>query len=196
MSEFKWQENVTEDIHGPINETVSICTDGESACFFPFCEEDLACDERITLQEAIDRDNLKEETVEKATIQTTENVDKPANTVAGFFECQKQLNQLEEEKQRLKKEKAELFNKLKVDIETIFLALDCEELGTKITLTDKGLNISYPVRVFNKYQTTLVDTDLFTQLNKLLGMKGKLSMAEETKVAGNMVRVIELIYEI
>lgn len=195
MSEFKWQENVTEDIHGPIKETVSICTDGESACFFPFCEEDLACDEYITLQEAMDRD--KELQVEEETVpQTTITEDKPANTVAGFFECQKQLNQLDLEKQRLKKEKAELFNKLKVDIETIFLALDCEELGTKITLTDKGLNISYPVRVFNKYQTTLVDTDLFTQLNKLLGMKGKLSMAEETKVAGNMVRVIMLIYEI
>lgn len=193
MSEIKWKENKTLNI----TEIVNTCEKTKEPCKFPYCEMDLACETK-TLQEAMDEttEEPAPNTDENKNTNTTITVDKPADNVAVFFECQNQINQLNQEKTRLEKAKKEAFDKLKTDIQTVFIALDCEDFGTKITLTDKGLNISYPVRVFNKYQTTLVDTDLFTQLNNLMGMKGKLSMAEETKVAGNFVRIIELIYEV
>ena len=182
LSEIKWNENQPKG-YGEIQEVVQVCENSEGACTFPFCETDLNCEHKNTVEETAPvTDGLRET--------------KPVNNVEAFFTCQEKLNTLEKEKNRLLQEKNEVFKKVKTDIETVFIALDCEEIGTKITLTGKGLTISYPLRVYNKYQTTLINTDLFTQLNKVMGMKGKLSMSDETKLGGNMVRLMELIYEL
>lgn len=197
MSEFKWDENnyrrLTDE--GEVNQ----CSVTDTLCNFPYCENNLQCentDERDTILE-----NPKP--VKEVSVDTHERVGRctptPTKTKSNselFFECQKRLDKLAEEESEIENHKKTIFEKLKTDIETVFLALDCEELGTKIELTPRGLRISYPVHVLNDYQTRLFDTDLFTQLNNVIGMTGKFSIGKEAKIGGNHNYMVELIYEL
>ena len=180
MSEVKWKENKPQG-YGEINETVNECTTNKEACTFPYCEKNLICK----------KDNTTDK--EKTTVENKPEDD----NVTAFFKCQEKLNTIEQEKQNILKHKEEAFNKVKIDIETIFIALECDVTDLDIQLTNKGIKISFSVKVFNGYETIpAVNTDLFTQLNKLLGVNGKLSLSGDTKIAGNHVRIINLIYEI
>lgn len=155
-------------------------------CNFPYCTEDLACEKEPVIETPTETDN---------NISVDDGLSKESPVVE-FFKYQKRLNDLEKEKSELEKNKNEVFQKVKTDIQTIFIALDCEELNTKIELTKTGLRISYPLHVVNDYQTRLLDTDLFTQLNKLIGMTGKLNMVNSEKQAGNYVYVLEIDYDL
>ena len=42
----------------------------------------------------------------------------------------------------------------------------------------------------------LLDTELFTQLNNLMGMTGKLNMVKSTKQAGNHVYILEIKFDL
>ncbi len=190
--EYKWDENNYRRLsdEGEVNH----CSINEDElCHFPFCEEDLKCekDEPQVTAELITEDKHLERVGKCTTTPTGEKSNSEL-----FFECQKRLDKLAEEEREIENHKKEVFEKLKTDIETVFLALDCEELGTKIELTPRGLRISYPVHVLNDYQTRLFDTDLFTQLNNVIGMTGKFSMGKEAKIGGNYNYMVELIYEL
>lgn len=189
----KWSENITSE-NTTIQEVVNECQfpvdDMITACLFPYCENELACENDHLLDDIVE--DSKEEVIKVETLPES----KVISNVEQYFQCQEKLNGLEEEKARLTQEKKKIFRKVKTDIETVFIALDCNELGTKVELTQSGIKIIYPVKVFNDYQSTLIDTDLFTQLNNVMGMKGKLNMTGETKKAGNYIRILELIYEL
>lgn len=189
MSEYKWDENEAEIEHVEVYCGV---TDELTPCNFPYCENDLTC-EKETEVETVGVDAIQGPVGRCTPVPTKLNDESDINK---FFQYQKRLNDLEKEKIELEKNKKEVFQKVKTEIETIFLALDCDELGTKIELTKNGLTISYPVRVLNDYQTMLLDTELFTQLNNLMGMTGKLNMVKSTKQAGNHVYILEIKFDL
>ena len=190
MSEYKWDENEAE-----IEQVEVYCgvTDELTPCNFPYCENDLTCEKEETEVETVGVEAIQGPVGRCTLVPTKLNDESDINK---FFQYQKRLNDLEKEKIELEKNKKEVFQKVKTEIETIFLALDCDELGTKIELTKNGLTISYPVRVLNDYQTMLLDTELFTQLNNLMGMTGKLNMVKSTKQAGNHVYILEIKFDL
>ena len=190
MSEYKWDENEAEIEHVEVYCGV---TDELTPCNFPYCENDLTCEKEETEVETVGVEAIQGPVGRCTLVPTKLNDESDINK---FFQYQKRLNDLEKEKIELEKNKKEVFQKVKTEIETIFLALDCDELGTKIELTKNGLTIRYPVRVLNDYQTMLLDTELFTQLNNLMGMTGKLNMVKSTKQAGNHVYILEIKFDL
>ena len=118
------------------------------------------------------------------------------NSIKQYFDYQKEINLINTKKDKLEKAQKELYNTIKTDIETVFFALDCDEVGTEIELTKKGIEINYPVRIFNDDSILYkINTDLFTQLNNLIGVHGKLNI-ENTRqyTGGNHVYMLKLIY--
>jgi len=183
---MKWSENNPQN---EIGEVVNTCTIAGTNCFFPYCENDLSCDKK--------EEHMTDKPVTvQPIIHPPKKEVKPISNVKLYFQCQEKINRLDQQREKLIQEKEEIFQKVKTDIETVFLALDCEELGTNIELTKDGVKITYPVKVFNDYQSTLIDTDLFTQLNNVMGRKGKLNIMKEIKTAGNYVRNIEINYSL
>lgn len=174
-----------------IERLVHGCYIKKTPCYFPMCENNIAC-KQIDKVKQEDPDVMKKGELKKPSVTGEGKV----TSLDQFFTHQKELNTLEDEMTKLKNQQKDLYKDIKTDIETVFIALDCEEPGTEIEITQKGIEIIYPVRVYNDYETLKVNTDLFTQLNKLIGMNGTMSIQSQTKVAGNIVYKLTLKYEL
>ena len=129
--------------------------------------------------------------------EEVENMSESIGSVNKYFNYQKDINMYKNKLTKLENLQKDLIDEIKTDVETILIAYNYNELGTKIKITNNGLKIRIPVKVYNDYDICYkIDTDLFTQLNKLMGMHGKLNIENKTKFAGDMVYHIELIYEL
>lgn len=143
--------------------------------------------------------NLKQQPENKTdnvneTDDLSNNVTK--TSVKKYFEYQEELNQLTMKMDEIKTLRDNLKDRLKTDITTVLLAFDYNDTA-KIKLTRTGLTINLPVKVYNDYEIIhKIDTDLFTQLNNLMGITGKLNISNKHKEAGNTVYTLELIYEL
>ena len=136
----------------------------------------------------------KHDKTEKQTEDTINNVTK--TNVKQYFEYQEELNQLTMKMDKIKTLRDNLKDGLKTDITTVLLSYDYNDTA-KIKLTRTGLTITLPVKLYNDYEIIhKIDTELFTQLNKLMGITGKLNITGPHKEAGNQVYTLELIYNL
>lgn len=133
----------------------------------------------------------------KQLINEDDDMSESTGSVKQYFTYQESINEYKNKLNKLESAQKDLIDEIKTDVETILIAYNYNELGTKIKITNKGLKIRIPVKVYNDYDICYkIDTDLFTQLNNLMGMNGRLNIENRTKYAGNMVYHIELIYEL
>lgn len=206
--------DINENLKTNMSVDVQICEVAKDIlpCYFPFCEHDLACKKNnipklvkepkyqgkikrngktYTTRLCNDEDEEVNET--KALKNEVDNM----NSIKQYFDYQKEINMINSKKDKLEKAQKELYNHIKTDIETVFLALDCDEVGTKIELTKTGIEIYYPVRIKNDYGILYpLNTDLFTQLNKVIGVKGKLDIEGKKYCYGDYVYPLVLRYEL
>ena len=141
--------------------------------------------------------NLKQQPENKTDNKANDLINNDTKTsVKQYFEYQEELNQLTMKMDEIKTLRDNLKDGLKTDITTVLLAFYYNDTA-KIKLTRTGLTINLPVKVYNDYEIIYkIDTDLFTQLNNLMGITGKLNISNKHKEAGNTVYTLELIYEL
>lgn len=141
--------------------------------------------------------NLKKQPKNKSDNKANDLINNDTKTsVKQYFEYQEELNQLTMKMDEIKTLRDNLKDGLKTDITTVLFAFDYNDTA-KIKLTRTGLTINLPVKVYNDYEIiNKIDTDLFTQLNNLMGINGELNISNKHKEAGNTVYTLELIYEL
>lgn len=208
-----WEIN--ENLKTNMMVDVQICevTKDILPCYFPFCENDLACKKNTVVPKLVNEPKYQGKIKRNGKLYTTrlcDDEDEAVNetkalknevdnmsSIKQYFDYQKEINMINSKKDKLEKAQKELYNNIKTDIETVFLALDCEELGTKIELTKTGIEIYYSVRIKNDYGILYpLNTDLFTQLNNVIGVKGKLDIESKRYNGGNQVYHLILRYEL
>ena len=172
------------------DELVKGCPVDYSPCYFPFCENNMACN--------VKGESKKEEVTVINQESTIDDVGADnVSSVKQHFDYQLELNTLDVKINKLKKAQEDIFNGIKTDIETIFIGYDCSTIDLEVKLTQHGIRIIYPVKKYNDYNiVSPVDTDLFTKLNQLMGVNGKLNIVKDKVLHGNHVYTIELDYEV
>lgn len=171
------------------------CVIGKSECKFPDCRHEMACEKTAEeLQKYLEKENYFEEPVP---MTTESNVISEGDSVKKYFTYQEELNTLDDKTRKLKQAQENIFDKIKTDIETVFLAFEYDSINLKIELTEKGLKIIYPAKIYNDFEIIPpINTDLFTKLNELMGVTGMMNIENKTVLAGNHVYTIELIYDL
>lgn len=186
---------------------------GDNPCFFPFCEHDLACKKNTVVPKLVNGPKYQGKIKRNGKLYTTrlcDSEDEAVNetkalknevdnmsSIKQYFDYQKEINMINSKKDKLEKAQKELYDNIKTDIETVFLALDCDEVGTKIELTKTGIEIRYHARIKNDYGILYpLNTDLFAQLNKVIGVKGKLDIEGKKYCYGDYVYPLVLRYEL
>ena len=143
-----WEIN--ENLKTNMMVDVQICevTKDILPCYFPFCENDLACKKNTVVPKLVNEPKYQGKIKRNGKLYTTrlcDDEDEAVNetkalknevdnmsSIKQYFDYQKEINMINSKKDKLEKAQKELYNNIKTDIETVFLALDCEELGTKI----------------------------------------------------------------
>lgn len=135
--------------------------------------------------------------IKKEEVNGVDVVSEAISSVKQYFNYQEDINMYKDKLSKLEDAQKDLMNDIKTDVEDILSTYNYNELGTEIKITNTGLKIRIPVKIYNDHDICYkIDTDLFTQLNNLMGMHGRLNIENKTKYAGNMVYHIELIYEL
>jgi len=151
-------------------------------CAYPFCEHKLDCTGNSEPTKEIP---LNGEEVKKLT------------GVKQYFDYQEELNNLKHKLTKIETAQKEIYDNIKTDITSIFIAYDYSDLDFKIKLTPDGIRIELQVKIYNDYEIVhQINTKLFRSLDDLMGMPGKMNIQGERKVAGNNVYTIELTYEL
>ena len=169
-------------------EVVRGCPVVKSSCQFPSCKLDMACEKtKEELDEFLNKNNniipMESEIV--------------TSSIKQYFDYQEEINTINNKKNKLEKAQKELYDNIKTDIETVFTAFDSWDLGNGIKLTPEGIEIKYPVKIKNDYGLLYpLNTDLFTQLNKVIGVNGTLDIESEREFAGHKVYTLILTYKL
>ena len=141
--------------------------------------------------------NLKKQPKNKSDNKANDLINNDTKTsVKQYFEYQEELYTLNEKIDEIKTLRDDLQDGLKTEITSVLHAFNYNDFA-KIKLTKEGLTISLPVKIYNDYELIYkIDTKLFTYLNRLIGVSGKLNIINKHKEAGNTVYTLELIYEL
>lgn len=119
------------------------------------------------------------------------------DSVREYFGLQERFNSLNRELLEVKKCKEGLLDKVRIDVESVFLAFD-DFCGTyRVVLTDSGLRIVLDLKRYNDYGLVdMVPVGLIVGLDNLMGVGGVLNVIGERMVGGNLVCSLELVYEV
>lgn len=176
MSKIMGEWAVNQDV--TVEHATHNCLHG-GLCSYPFCENKLNCNREGEIAAA------DEEDVNKLT------------SVKQYFTYQEELNTLQSKINKLESAQKDIYDGIRVDITTVFLSHGYNTTDFEIELTSSGICITLYVKKFNDSQLVSgINTELFTHLNELMNMPGKINIVNDQVVAGNHVYAIELYYEL
>lgn len=150
-------------------------------CAYPFCEHNLDCNPNT-----VNVDPIKKEVEVKK-----------VGSVKQYFDYQEELNTLRDKISKIEDAQKEIYENIKTDITSVFLAYDYSDLDFKIILTQEGIKIELYVQIYNDYQVIHpINTKLFYNLDELMGVSCKMNICDRRKIGGNQVYTLELTYEL
>lgn len=169
----EWEVNNNVHVEHPSKE----CSFG-GLCAYPFCEHHMDCEKNKT-------------------IKSDKKAVKKMGSVKQYFNYQEELNNLKNKITKIEAAQKEIYENIKTDITSVFLAHDYDTLDFEIILTQDGIKIELYVKVYNDYKIIHpINTKLFHNLDELMNMSCEMNICDKRKINGNNMYTIELNYEL
>lgn len=173
--EGEWEINNNVSVKHPTTK----CPYG-GLCAYPFCENGLQCT-----------------TLEFIMTEDQDNKVNPVGSVKQYFVYQENLNNLKKKISKLENAQKGIYKNIKTDITSILLGYGFSDSDFEVQLTSDGIGISLFVKIFNDYQIVAgIPTSLFSNLDDLMGIPGKINIQGKKKIAGNQVYTLDIHYEL